>query len=77
MILKRGEPLFEVRFEGSDPAAPVRLVQATKTPELESYIASITGVTEFVGQTYSLFKNARERRPAKLLVPKETGGAAQ
>jgi hypothetical protein len=70
LILKRGEPLFSVRFDGPDPTAPVRLVEATKTPELESYIASITGVTEFVGQTYSLFKNARERRPAKLLFPK-------
>jgi len=71
LILKRGEPLFYVRFEGPDPAAHVRLVEATKTPELESYMASITGVTEIVGQTYSLFKNARERRPAKLLFPKE------
>jgi hypothetical protein len=34
-------------------------------------MASISGVTEIVGQTFSLFKNARERRPAKLLVPKE------
>lgn len=71
LILRRGEPLFYVRFEGPDPAAPVRLVEATKTPELESFMASISGVTEIVGQTYSLFKNARERRPAKLLVPKE------
>jgi hypothetical protein len=71
LILKRGEPLFYVRFEGPDPAAHVRLVEARKTPELESYIASITGVTEFVGQTYSLFKTARERRPARLLFPKE------
>ena len=71
LILRRGEPLFYVRFEGPDPAAPVRLVEAKKTPELESYMASITGVTEIVGQTYSLFKTARERRPAKLLVPKE------
>lgn len=71
LILRRGEPLFSVRFEGTDPAAPVRLVEATKTPELQSYLASITGVTEIVGQTYSLFKTARERRPAKLLVPKE------
>ncbi len=71
LILRRGEPLFYVRFEGPDPAAHVRLVEARKTPELESYIASITGVTEFVGQTYSLFKTARERRPAKLLFPKE------
>jgi hypothetical protein len=71
LILRRGEPLFYVRFEGPDPAAHVRLIEAKKTPELESYIASITGVTEFVGQTYSLFKTARERRPARLLFPKE------
>jgi len=71
LILRRGEPLFYVRFEGSDPAAPVRLVEAQTTPELKSYMASITGVSEIVEQTYSLFKNARERRPAKLLVPKE------
>jgi hypothetical protein len=70
LILRRGEPLFYVRFEGPDPSASVRLIEAQKTPELESFMASITGVTEFVGQTYSLFKTARERRPAKLLTPK-------
>ena len=71
LILRRGEPLFTVRFEGPDPSANVRLVEAAKTPELESYMTSITGVTEIVGQTYSLFKNARERRPERLLVPKK------
>lgn len=71
LILRRGEPLFYVRFEGPDPAAPVRVIEAMKTLELESYMASITGVTEIVGQTYSLFKTARERRPARLLFPKE------
>jgi hypothetical protein len=71
LVLRRGEPLFYLRFEGPDPAAPVRLVEAKKTPELESYMASITGVSEIVGQTYSLFKTARERRPARLLFPKE------
>ena len=71
LILRRGEPLFYVRFEGPDPSAPVRLIEAKKTPELESFMASITGVTEFVGQTYSLFKTAKERRPAKLLFPKD------
>lgn len=70
LILKRGEPLFYVRFEGPDPAAHVRLIEASKTPELDSYMSSIMGVSEVVGQTYSLFKTARERRPAKLLVPK-------
>jgi hypothetical protein len=71
LILKRGEPLFYVRFEGPDPAAPVRLIEAKKTPELDSYLASITGVSEVVGQTFSLFKTARERRPARLLFPKD------
>lgn len=79
LILRRGEPLFTVRFEGTDPAAPTRLIEAKKTPELESYLASITGVTEIVGQTYSLFKTARERRPARLLYPKDgvRGGEEQ
>jgi len=71
LILRRGEPLFYVRFEGPDPSASVRLVEATKTPELESFMTSITGVSEIVGQTYSLFKTARERRPEVLLVPKK------
>jgi hypothetical protein len=70
LILKRGEPLFYVQFEGPDPNASVRLVEAQRTPELLGYIDSITGVTEYVTQTYSLFKNARERRPEKLLFPK-------
>ena len=71
LILKRGEPLFYVRFEGPDPNASVRLIEAKKTQELEEYVESITGVTEFVTQTYSLFKTARERRPARLLYPKD------
>ena len=71
LILKRGEPLFYVNFEGPDPSASVRMIEAKRTPELMSHIESITGVTEWVSQTYSLFKNARERRPAKLLFPKD------
>ncbi|MGN6849312.1 MAG: hypothetical protein ACTHJK_07535 [Sphingomicrobium sp.] len=71
LILKRGEPLFYVQFEGPDPSASVRLIEAKRTPELMSHIDSITGVTEYVSQTYQLFKNARERRPGRLLFPKE------
>lgn len=78
LIIKRGEPLFYVYFEGPDPAAPVRLIEAKRTPELLGYIDSITGVTEYVSQTYSLFKTARERRPARLLYPvdRESAGSA-
>ena len=70
LILKRGEPLFYVRFETEDPSTLVRLVEAEKTPELESYIRQITDVTNFVNQSFQLFKTAKERRPEKLLVPK-------
>jgi hypothetical protein len=70
LVIKRGEPWFYVRFETADPAASVRLVEAENTPELQAYIASITDVTNYVNQTFSLFKTARERRPERLLVPK-------
>ena len=70
LILRRGEPWFYVRFEGPDPSAQVRLVEAQMTPELRTYVDSITDVTNFVSQSFSLFKTARERRPEKLLVPK-------
>jgi len=70
LILKRGEPLFYVRFETPDPSAPVRLVEAERTPELLSFIASLTDVTNFVNQSFQLFKTARERRPKTLLVEK-------
>lgn len=71
LILKRGEPWFYVRFEGGDPSAQVRLFEAEKTEELTSYLDSITDVTNYVNRTFSLMKTARERRPAKLVVPKK------
>lgn len=71
LVLKRGEPWFYVRFEGPDPSAQVRLVEAERTAELEEFVASITDVTNYVNQSFSLFKTARERRPETLLVPKK------
>ena len=71
LILKRGEPLFYVRFETRDPSSLVRLVEAERTPELESYIRQITDVTNYVNQSFQLFNTARERRPEKLLVTKK------
>jgi hypothetical protein len=71
LILKRGEPLFYVRFEAPDPASPIRLVEAERTPELETFMRSILDVTNFVNQSFQLFKTARERRPQKLLVEKK------
>jgi hypothetical protein len=70
LVLKRGEPWFYVNFETSDPSRPVRLVEAELTPELKEYRAGMSGVTNYINRTYSLFKVAEERRPAKLLTPK-------
>jgi hypothetical protein len=71
LILKRGEPLFYVRFETANPSALIRLVEAERTPELETYMRQITDVTNYVNQSFQLFKTARERRPEKLLVEKK------
>ena len=70
LVLKRGEPWFYVRFETADASRPVKLVEAEHTPELQAYMAGMAGVTNYVKRTYSLFKTARERRPAKLLKKK-------
>ncbi len=71
LILKRGEPLFYVRFETTDPSTIVRLVEAERTEELESYMKQITDVTNYVNQSFQLFSTARERRPETLLVEKQ------
>jgi hypothetical protein len=65
--LRRGEPWFSLRFETMDPSRPVRLVEAEPTPELKSYMAGVSGVTNMVRRTFSLFPIAEKRRPARLL----------
>ena len=70
LILKRGEPLFYCQFEGQGPERPVQLVEAVKTPELLAYLEKISGVVNYVNQTFGLFKAAEAIRPARLLVPK-------
>nr|WP_316653564.1 hypothetical protein [uncultured Gellertiella sp.] len=69
--LSRGEPLFYVTFETLPQERAVQLVQAEVTPELLAYVEAISGVTNYVNQTFSLFKTAEERRPARLLKPKQ------
>ncbi len=49
----------------------MRLVEAEHTEELESYMQTITDVTNFVNQSFQLFSTARERRPETLLVEKK------
>lgn len=70
LVLKRGEPWFCLRFETMDPSRQVRLVEAEVTPELREFCEGLDYVNAYVGQTFSLFKVARERRPKTLLVKK-------
>lgn len=73
LVLRRGEPLFYCQFEGSGPERPVQMVEAERTPELEAYMEKLSGVANYVNQTFSLFKAAEEMRPAKLLKPRDRG----
>lgn len=71
LILKRGEPWFYVTFETEPSDRPVQMVEAARTPELISYMEQIGGAVNYVNQTFSLFKEAEKRRPAKLLTKLE------
>jgi hypothetical protein len=70
LILRRGEPLFYCQFEANGPDRTVQLVEAERTAELEAYMEKISGVVNYVNQTFGLFKAAEAIRPAKLLKPK-------
>lgn len=67
LILKRGEPLFYCQFDGFDPSRSVKLQQAEKTPELLHYLEQISGVVNYVNQTFSLFNEVEKIRPQRLL----------
>ena len=71
LVLRRGEPLFYCQFEGSAPDRAIQLVEAERTPELDSYLEKLSGVVNYVNQTFSLFQAAQSMRPASLLTPKK------
>lgn len=73
LILRRGEPLFYVQFEAQGPDRPVQMVEAERTPDLIAYLDSLSGVVNYVNQTFALFKAAEATRPARLLRAKERG----
>ncbi|MDO7843651.1 hypothetical protein [Sphingomonas immobilis] len=73
LVLKRGEPWFYVNFEPAEPSRPVRLSEAELTPELAEYRKGMSGVTNYVNQTYALFRIAEERRPPRLFKPRQRG----
>ena len=67
--LKRGQPLFYCQFELDNPERSFQVVEAERTPELENYLLQISAAVNYVNQTFSLFKAAREVRPKTLLTP--------
>jgi hypothetical protein len=70
IILRRGEPLFYCQFEAEGPERSIQVIEAERTPELTKYMDQISGVVNYVNQTFALFKAAEALRPAKLLTPK-------
>lgn len=73
LILRRGEPLFYLQFEAQGPDRPIQMIEAARTPELLAYMESLSGVVNYVNQTFALFRAAEDRRPARLLRPKDRG----
>jgi len=71
LILRRGDPLFYVQFEGDGPDRPVQLVETERTPELAQWMEAMSGVVNYVNQTFSLFKAAEALRPPQLIRPKD------
>lgn len=70
LILKRGDPWFYLQFETLPQDRTVSMTEAEYTPELAQYLDHITAAVNYVGQTFSLFKEAERVRPKVLLQPK-------
>ena len=73
IVMRRRAPMFSCQSEGEGSHQPVQVVEAERTPELVAYMEKVSGVVNYVGQTFSLFKAAEEMRPKKLLKVKERG----
>lgn len=71
IVISRGDPWFYASFETMDPSRRVRMIEAEMTPQFQEYYNGLSGVTNYVSRTFSLFKTAAERRPKQLLVPKK------
>lgn len=70
LVLRRGEPLFYCQFEATGPERPIQMIEAERTPELQEYIDRLSGVVNYVNQTFGLFKAAEAIRPKTLLKAK-------
>ena len=70
--LTRGEPVAYALIDFHDPRARPRLVEARSTPALTRHLARIDDVSSVGRNVGPMFREAAERRPARLLEPKTT-----
>ena len=70
LCLKRGDPLFYLQFEADGPDRPISLIEVERTPEIDQWMDRMSGVVNYVNQTFSLFRAAQEARPENLLKPR-------
>jgi hypothetical protein len=56
-------------FEFDNPNKRPKLIEAALTDELAEYRAGMDGVHHLTDQIEELWRKARARRPAKLMVP--------
>ena len=75
LVIKRGEPLFYCMFETEPADRAVQMVAAQVTPEVNSYLESISAVVGYVNNTFSLIGEAAKRRP-KVLVQRADSSEA-
>lgn len=68
--IKRGDPWFYAYFETDDLNRRVKLVEATMTSELCQHTQKMASVTNYVNQTFSLFKEAEKQKNGNFLVEK-------
>jgi len=77
ILIRRGDPLFYVRFFPSQRDRKVHLVEAERTRELENFMAAVRDVTAMVSRSFSLFPRAAELRPKRLVVPRQPYGSGK
>ena len=68
LVIRCGRLRFNPRFETLDPSRSPHLVDAEFTPEVKAYTDGLSGVTNYVGRSFSLSSRASCQRPARLLV---------
>lgn len=70
--IRRGDPLFYLRFQPRLRDQKVRLVEAERTPEVRQFMEAVKDVTAYTDKTFSLFERAAQMRPPRLVKARRT-----